>query len=173
MGLELYEREPVFREQVNACCEILSPHLGFDLRAVLYPTAGKAEEAQKQITQTAVAQPALFVVEYALAKLWLTWGVQPEAMIGHSVGEYVAACLASVFSVEDALKLVAARARMMQQLPGGRMLAVRLPESEVVSLLNEHISLAAVNAPSLCVVSGPVDAVEILERDLLQHNVAC
>ena len=173
MGLELYEREPVFREQVNACCEILSPHLGFDLRAVLYPTAGKAGAAQEQITQTAVAQPALFTIEYALAQLWLSWGVQPEAMIGHSVGEYVAACLAGVFPLEDALKLVAARARMMQRLPGGRMLAVRLPENEAVSLLNEQISLAAVNAPSLCVVSGPADAIGILERDLLQRNVAC
>jgi phthiocerol/phenolphthiocerol synthesis type-I polyketide synthase E len=173
MGLELYEREPVFREQVNTGCEILRPHLGFDLRTVLYPTAGKAEKAQEQIAQTAVAQPALFTVEYALAQLWMSWGVRPEAMIGHSVGEYVAACLAGVFSVEDALNLVAARARMMQQLPGGRMLAVRLPENDVVSLLNEQISLAAVNAPSLCVVSGPVDAIEILERDLSRRGVAC
>jgi acyl transferase domain-containing protein len=173
MGLELYEREPLFREQVNACCEILSPHLGFDLRAVLYPTAAKAEQAQKEITQTAVAQPALFTVEYALAQLWLSWGVRPEAMIGHSVGEYVAACLAGVFSIADALKLVAARACMMQRLPRGRMLAVRLPESAVKPLLNEQISLAAVNAPSLCVVSGPTDAIAILEHDLSQRNVAC
>jgi len=172
MGLELYEQEPLFRDEVNACCEILRPHLGFDLRAVLYPAAGKVEEAQKQITQTAVAQPALFTVEYALAQLWLSWGVRPQAMIGHSVGEYVAACLAGVFSIEDALKLVAARARMMQRLPRGRMIAVRLPESEVNSLLNKQLSLAAVNAPSLCVVSGPADSIAILERDLLQRDVA-
>lgn len=172
MGLELYEHELVFREQVDAGCDILEPHLGFDLRSVLYPTADKTEEAEKQLIQTAVTQPALFVIEHALAKLWMSCGVRPEAMIGHSIGEYVAACLAGVFSLEDALRLVAARGRMMQQLPPGAMLAVRLPESGVRPFLNDKISLATVNAPSLCVVSGPADVIETLQRELSQRNVA-
>ncbi len=172
MGLDLYEHEPTFREQVDACGAILNPHLGLDLRAVLYPAADKMEEAESRLTQTAVTQPALFVIEYTLAKLWISWGVRPEAMIGHSVGEYVAACLAGVFSLQDALLLIAARGRMMQQLPGGTMLAVRLPENEVVPFLNDRISLAAINLPSLCVVSGPAEAVERMRRELTQRNVA-
>ncbi|HKW29806.1 MAG TPA: amino acid adenylation domain-containing protein [Verrucomicrobiae bacterium] len=172
MARELYEHETVFREQVDNGCEMLQPHLGFDLRTMLYPEPEKAGEAQKQLTQTAVAQPALFVVEYALAKLWMSWGVPPQAMVGHSVGEYVAACLSGIFPLDDALTLVAARGRMMQQMPAGTMLAVRLPESEIKPLLGEQISLAAINAPSLCVISGPADAVETVRRALTERGVA-
>ena len=159
MGLELYQEEPTFREQVDRCAEILTPHLGLDLREVLYPIPGRAEEATQQLQQTWLTQPALFVIEYALAQLWIAWGIQPQAMIGHSIGEYVAACLAGVFSLEDALALVAARGRLMQQLPSGAMLAVALPEQEVHPLLGQQLSLAALNGPSLCVVSGPPEAV--------------
>ncbi len=173
MGRDIYERETTFRVEVDACCGILSPHLGFDLRAVLYPAANEMEAAEKQLTQTAVTQPALFVIEYALAKLWMSWGVQPKAMIGHSVGEYVAACLAGVFSLHHALQLVAARGRMMQQLASGTMLAVRLPESEVKPFLSDKISLAAVNAPSLCVISGPASSVEMVRGELAQRDIAC
>ncbi|HEV2436224.1 MAG TPA: condensation domain-containing protein, partial [Verrucomicrobiae bacterium] len=173
MARELYEQETIFREQVDHGCEMLLPHLGFDLRTVLYPEPEKTGEAQKQLTQTSVAQPALFVIEYALAKLWMSWGVQPQAMIGHSLGEYVAACLAGVFTLDDALALVAGRGRMMQQMPAGTMLAVRLPESDVKPLLNGKISLSAVNAPSLCVVSGPAEAIETVQRTLTQRGVAC
>ncbi|HZI33802.1 MAG TPA: acyltransferase domain-containing protein, partial [Candidatus Binatia bacterium] len=172
MGLEIYQTEPVFREQVDVCCELLKPALGFDLRQMLYPGPERNEEAGQKLTQTAITQPALFVIEYALAKLWMSWGVRPNAMIGHSIGEYVAACLAGVFTLEDALQLVATRGRMMQQLPGGTMLAVRLSENELKPLLNEKISLAAVNAPSLCVVSGPTDAIELFERTLSQRDTA-
>jgi len=143
------------------------------LRTILYPVADKIEEAKQQLTQTAITQPALFVIEYALAKLWMSWGVRPEVMIGHSVGEYVAACLAGVFSLEDALVLIAARGRMMQKLPGGTMLAVRLPESAVKPFLNDEISLAAVNAPSLCVVSGTHEAIAKLQIELEKRTVAC
>jgi amino acid adenylation domain-containing protein len=171
MALDIYKHEPTFREQVDTCCAILSPHLGFDLRTVLYPTANSLVEAEARLTQTALAQPALFVIEYALAKLWLSWGVRPEAMLGHSVGEYVAACLAGVFTLEDALKLIAGRGRMMQQLPGGAMLAVRLPESEVKPYLNDRISLATINAPSLCVVSGPTHDMESVRSELSRRSV--
>src|SRR5207247_2609349 len=151
----------------------LRPLLGLDLRTLLYPQTEKMEEAGEQLKQTAITQPALFVIEYALAKLWMSWNVKPEAMLGHSIGEYVAACLAGVFSLEDALKLVAARGRMMQQLPAGTMLAVRLPERQVQPLLQDKLSLATVNGAALCVVSGPVDAVEELRDQLAQRQVAC
>jgi acyl transferase domain-containing protein len=123
MGRELYESESVFREQVDYCCELLKPHLEVDLRTVLYPSEEKAQEATQKLQQTAITQPALFVIEYALAKLWMAWGVRPDVMIGHSIGEYVAATMAGVFSLEDALGIVAMRGKLMQQLPGGAMLS--------------------------------------------------
>jgi phthiocerol/phenolphthiocerol synthesis type-I polyketide synthase E len=173
MGRELYDREPLFRAEVDRCCDLLEPHLGFDLRRVLYPAPGNEEEAERRIGRTAVTQPALFVVEYAMARLWMEWGVRPEAMIGHSVGEYVAACLAGVMSLEDALALVAARGRLMDALPGGAMLGVPLPEKEVEELLGAQLSLAAVNGPGRSVVSGPEEAVEDLRERLAARGVAC
>jgi acyl transferase domain-containing protein len=173
MSLELYEEEPFFRELVDRCSEQLRPHLGFDLRAVLYPEPEQAAQAQEQLAQTRVAQPALFVVEYALAKLWMRWGVRPEAMIGHSLGEYVAACLAGVFSLEEALALVAARGRLMQEMPAGAMLAVPLTESEVQPWLCASVSLAAINGPSQAVLAGPIDALDELAEQLAQDGVMC
>ncbi len=173
MGRDLYETEPTFRQQVDHCCELLKPHLGFDLRTLLYPTNEREGEAAQEIRQTSVTQPALFVVEYALAQLWLEWGVQPRAMIGHSIGEYVAACLAGVFTLEDALAVVAARGRLMQELPGGAMLSVVLPPEEIGAWLNDELSLAAINAPSLCVVSGSTEAVELLQRQLTERGLDC
>lgn len=165
MGRELYCVEPSFREQVDLCAEILAPYLKYDLRKVLYPAAGEPAADLPDLSQTCAAQPALFVTEYALAQLWMAWGLRPEAMIGHSIGEYVAACLAKVMSLEDALMLVAARGMMAQQLTGGRMVAVLLPEADVLQLIrdDERLSLAAVNSPRLCVVSGSADAVAELE----------
>ncbi|HEY7492967.1 MAG TPA: type I polyketide synthase, partial [Candidatus Tectomicrobia bacterium] len=173
MGAELYQVEPTFRKQIEVCSELLKPHLGLELRSVLYPDPARAAEAAETLKQTYLTQPALFVVEYALARLWMEWGVRPEAMIGHSIGEYVAACLAGVFSLEDALALVAARGRLMQSLPGGAMLAVRLAEKDVQPLLGEQLSLAAVNGPVQCVVSGPTAAVEALAQQLATQGVGC
>src|SRR4030095_13871269 len=112
-----------------------------------------------QLNETCLSQPALFTVEYALAQLWMSWGVRPWAMIGHSLGEYVAACLAGVFSLEDALALVAARGRLMQQQPAGEMCSVWAPAEHTEPLLGPQLALAAVNGPALCVVSGPVEAI--------------
>ena len=172
MGREIYESELVFREAVDRCAAILEPHLGFDLRQLLYPADGVSEEANRRVTDTIVAQPAIFTIEYAMAQLWISWGIRPDAMLGHSIGEFVAACLAGVFSLEDALALVAARGRMMQSLPTGGMLSVRLSESELRARLNGHLSLAAVNAPSLCVVAGPLEALDEIERQLSTDGIA-
>ena len=172
MGLELYRIESKFRKQVDHCSEILKPRLGFDLRDVVYPSEEQTESATEKLNQTLLTQPALFVIEYALAQLWIAWGIRPQAMIGHSIGEYVAACLAGVFSLEDALALVAARGQLMQKMPGGAMMAASLSEDEVRPLLNSKISLAALNGPSLCVVSGPTDAVEALQNQLAQKGVS-
>lgn len=166
MARELYQSETTFRTECDRCFDLLQPHLKLDLRSCLFPTESEAEKAAQQLQQTAIAQPVLFVVEYALAKLWMSWGVLPAATIGHSIGEYVAACLASVFSLEDALALVATRGRLMQQLPLGKMLSVGLSANEVQSFLGENLSLAASNAPTLSVVSGSTAAVEQLERQL-------
>lgn len=171
MARELYESEPVYRAEVDRCSALLESDLGLDLRTILYPDSGDAEAATEKLKQTALTQPALFVVEYALAKLWQSWGVEPEAMIGHSIGEYVAATLAGVFAVEDALGLVAARGRLMQSLPAGSMLAVPLPESELAPLLGDELSLAAVNAPGSCVASGSHEAVDKLEAVLKTRGI--
>lgn len=194
MGLDLYRSERVFREEIDRCCELLRPLLGLDLKEIIYP-AGKEraassaggrldlrkmlkpfdenDEAAQKLNQTWLTQPALFVIEYALAKLWMAWGVHPQVMIGYSIGEYVAACLAGVFSLEDGLSLVAQRAKMIQELPGGSMLAVPLSESELQPFLSENISLAAINGPSLSVVAGAVEEIAGLERQLSQRGLVC
>ena len=170
MGESLYRTEAVFREEVDRCAEGLRPFLdGADLRTILYPAEDEKERAAEALDQTRFTQPALFVFGYALAKLWQSWGVRPGAMLGHSVGEYVAATLAGVFFLEDALGLVAQRARLVQAQPGGMMLAVRLPEAEIGALLSASgvdLSMAAVNAPKLCVVSGPSETVQNFEKFL-------
>ncbi|MBE8998847.1 acyltransferase domain-containing protein [Nostoc sp. LEGE 12447] len=173
MAREIYETETVFKEQVDYCSEVLKPLLGLDLRYILYPSEEKIDEASKQLQQTAIAQPAIFVIEYALAKLWQSYGVEPQAAIGHSIGEYVAATLAEVFSLEDALSLVAARGQMMQQLPTGAMLSIPLPADKIKSLLGQELSVAAINQPSQCVVSGSTAAVDALQNQLAAQGIEC
>ncbi|MGB3265991.1 MAG: aminotransferase class III-fold pyridoxal phosphate-dependent enzyme [Microcoleus sp.] len=172
MGLNLYESEPLFRSTVDRCAEILQPHLGRDLRQVLYPGSDETAAAES-LRQTFLTQPAIFTVEYALAQLWQSWGVTPQGAIGHSIGEFVAATIAGVFSLEDALMLVAARGRLMQDLPGGSMLSVRLPAAQVEGRLSGDLAVAAVNAPDLCVVSGPTDAIALFEQQLTSEKIVC
>ena len=156
-GLAALSRaEPVFRREMDRCAEILGLDLWGDLRS------------------TAVAQPVLFAVEHSLAELWRSWGVQPGALLGHSLGEYVAACVSGVLSLESALRLVAERGRLMEEgMPEGAMLAVPLPAEEVEGLLGGDISLAAVNAPSRCVLSGPPAAIAALAEKLAGRGVSC
>ncbi|MDH6133736.1 phthiocerol/phenolphthiocerol synthesis type-I polyketide synthase E [Kitasatospora sp. MAA4] len=172
MGRELYESEPAFREQVDTCCALLGPVLDLDLREVLYPVGEAAIEAAREtLRDMGVAQPAVFVVEYALARMWQHWGVRPAAVAGHSLGAFVAACVAGVMTLPDALRLVAARGKLLQGLPAGAMLAVPLAEHEVSELLVEGIELAAVNGPSQCVLSGPQEAVQQLFERLTTAGV--
>ncbi|WP_295617103.1 type I polyketide synthase, partial [Chamaesiphon sp. GL140_3_metabinner_50] len=169
MGKTLYDREPVFRSSVDRCVEILQPLLGLDLREIMY--AAEQTENADLLRQTQFAQPALFTIEYSLAQLWQSWGIKPTAAIGHSIGEFVAACLAGVFSLADGLKLVATRGQMMADLPPGSMLSVRLAAELVAPKLTPDMAIAAINGPSLCVVSGPSKAVAALQAELESAEV--
>jgi acyl transferase domain-containing protein len=197
MGWELYQSEPTFQTTVDYCCKFLKPLVGVDITDVLYPNKNQPEKsspstkqtsrldfrqmlgrdfeqpdtASEKLNQTYLTQPAFFVIEYALAQLLIEWGICPTAMIGYSIGEYVAACLAGVLSLEDALTLVATRAKMIQELPSGAMLAVPLSEAEVVPLLSEKLSLSAINGAKLCVVAGATDAVEELAAQLTEKGL--
>jgi acyl transferase domain-containing protein/thioesterase domain-containing protein len=172
MGHDLYQIEAVFRDCVDDCCEVLQPILGLDLRDLLYPTPDQAAAAAEQLKQTALTQPALFVIEYAIAQLWMSWGVQPTALIGHSIGEYVAATLAGVFSRDDALALVAKRGELMQSMPAGSMLAVPLPEAQVAPMLaGTVLEIATINSPVNCVVSGPTAAIEAFAAQLAEKEI--
>ena len=155
MGRELYETQPTFRAALDRCEAILRGELDRSLLSVLYPESGAASP----IDDTAYTQPALFALEYALAEVWRSWGIVPSAVMGHSIGEYVAATIAGVFSLEDALALVAARGRLMQALPaGGGMAAVFTSEAAVRGALgnaNDGVAIAAVNSPEDVVISGP------------------
>ena len=171
MGRGLYETESVFRQNVDRCIDYLVPKLGLDLGKLLYPRDGDAEVASEQLKQTQFTQPAMFIVDYALAQLWQSWGIVPSAMVGHSLGEYVAATLAEVFSLEDALTLVAERGRLMQEMPLGSMLAVHLSERELQPWLQENVSIAAINARDLSVVAGPISEIERLAGELRAAKV--
>ncbi|MCK5055785.1 MAG: SDR family NAD(P)-dependent oxidoreductase [Candidatus Aminicenantes bacterium] len=212
MGLGLYKTEPIFREEMDRCFEILKPLADYDLKEILYPDlshphslqptarsskkddpppSGGTDDGEREsvdrdsvdhssfgtyhstpINRTAVTQPLIFIFEYVLAKLLLKWGIEPYAMIGHSIGKYAAACLAGVFSLDDALRLVTLRGELMQQLPPGAMLSVSLAVEEVKPLLNsnKNISLAAVNSSELCVVSGPHKAVKNFAEKLQEKG---
>src|SRR3984957_16147224 len=172
MGAELYRTEPTFRAEVDRCAELLEPELKTDIREVMFPAGDAKKKSDELLLQTRFTQPALFVIEYALAKLWMSWGIKPAAMIGHSVGEYVAGCLAGVFTLEDALTLIARRAALVQAQPGGAMLAIRLPEKEVLGLLNPQLAIAAINSPNLCVVSGSNEVIGKLEEELAAKKIA-
>lgn len=164
---------PSFRDDVDLCLSMLDTGTAVDLRRLLFAETDDQAEAQRDLTQTRLAQPALFIVEYSLAQLLMRCGIVPHAMIGHSLGEYVAACLAGVFSLKDGLGLVAARGQLMQQAPEGGMLAVPMAERDIEPLLDDGLSLSAVNGPSRCVISGTSNAIAGLERRLEQGGTMC
>lgn len=171
MGRQLYETEPVYRAEVDQCAVILQRHLGRDIRHVLYPDAAGRADAQRQINETWITQPSIFVVEYALARLWMSWGIKPSILIGHSIGEYVAAVLAESFSLEDALGLLSVRARLMQDLPAGSMLAVRSGLDALQPFLTPDVAVAALNSPVLVTLSGPTPLLETLRSTLEARGI--
>ncbi|MCP5102653.1 MAG: acyltransferase domain-containing protein [bacterium] len=178
MGRDLYRKETYFRETVDRCFEIVNPLVGSDLKEVLYPNPASEPidpaTVSEDIHRTELTQPVVFIFEYALAKLLMKWGINPRAMIGYSMGEYVAACLSGVFSLEDALKLVTVRGQLMKQTPDAAMLSVPLPEEELAPLLegNSEVSLAIVNGLS-CVVTGTAGAVEAFENRMREKRLLC
>jgi malonyl CoA-acyl carrier protein transacylase/thioesterase domain-containing protein/acyl carrier protein len=195
MGHELYLHWKVFKAEVDRCAQILEPHIGIDIREVLYPAHGawrtrggegkglnlkqmlakSAASGQDpetlMLNRTRYAQPALFTIEYATARLLQSIGIHPDAIVGHSMGEYVAACLAGVFSVEDALRLIAVRASLVDDLPQGAMLSVLMSEQEILPLLGADLSVSLLNGPNNCVVAGEPAAVDDLERRLEERDV--
>jgi acyl transferase domain-containing protein len=196
MGHDLYETWAVFRQEVDRCAQILEAYLGIDIRGIIYPKShswkkgihSKGIDLKKMLSRqtdvpndndtrilntTLFAQPALFTIEYAMTLLWQSLGITPDAIVGHSMGEYVAACVAGVLSLDDALHLIATRATLVNELPQGAMLAVMLPEDELLSLLPEDLSISLINGPSLCVVAGPVAAVAEFEKLLNGKNIIC
>lgn len=173
MAQELFRYVPEFRSQMDICCDMINAHLGMDIRVLLYPEEADIGVAAKRLQETWLAQPALFAVEYALARLLIHWGLNPSAMIGHSVGELVAACLAGVFSLEVAAWLVVERGRLMHSTLPGAMLAVRLSEADTCPLLDGTLALAAVNGPDQCVVSGPPEAIGALRDSLRSRRIGC
>jgi phthiocerol/phenolphthiocerol synthesis type-I polyketide synthase E len=176
MCKELYEKEPVFRDNFDKCAEIFIPRLEVDLREVVFHKPGDdIEENAVKLSQTWITQSGLFLIEYAMARLWMEWGIEPKGMIGHSIGELVAACISGCMSLENAIEIVALRGRLMYEQKHGAMLAVGLNENEIPPLLNEDLSLAAVNSPKHCVISGRLKAIEQLEKELSEpdKNVFC
>ncbi|MBV6405296.1 MAG: D-alanine--poly(phosphoribitol) ligase subunit 1 [Flavobacteriales bacterium] len=176
MGRDLCASEPVFKQHFDRCCDLFSKEFGTDLKAIIFSEAESASAkatADEQLKQTIYTQASLFTMHYSLAKLWMHWGITPDAMMGHSIGEFAAACLAGVFSLEDAVKLVANRGRMMQDLPGGSMLSVRAAEEDVLKKLPAGCSIAANNGPQLCVASGPHEAIATLQAELEKDGITC
>ena len=169
---EFYESEPVFRDTIDTCADILKPHLGCDIRNILYPAPSQANGVIAQLQRIAVSIPLIFILEYALAKLWLSWGIKPEVMLGYSLGEYVAACLADVIALPDLLPIVALGGRLLATIPPLKFLNIALPEEKLKPLLGKELSLVAVNGPSLCLVGGPDKATAGIKQRLQRENVA-
>jgi acyl transferase domain-containing protein/thioesterase domain-containing protein len=166
MGADLYREEPVYRDALDKGMAWLRRRTGSDFASVLFPSEKDAALAAQALEQPSNSVLSVFMTGYALGQLWMSWGIRPAAMMGHSLGEYTAACLAGVLSLEDALMLVSVRGAIFERLPPGAMLGVELAESEVRPLLNPRLSIAAVNAPSLCIVSGPITDIDVFEREM-------
>jgi amino acid adenylation domain-containing protein len=177
MGLELYQKDSVFREEMDRCFDILDSLMDFNIKEILYPSTAPSSDSQlpassEEMNQIEISQILIFILEYSLARLLMKWGIKPEAMIGYSFGEYTAACIAGVFSLENALKLVVSRGQLIKKLPVGIMLSVPLSVAELTPLLNDELSLAIDNGPS-CIVAGPPHAVDALEKQLKSKKYLC
>ncbi len=171
MGRELYETESVYASAFDACLAEMPDQLAGTLRRLVFPLAPDVDAATAALETPRHALPALFATEYATSKLLHSWGLTPAGFIGHSMGEYVAACLAGVLTLSDALTLVMERARLFETLPPGGMLSVELSEEGLTPLLGRELSIAAINGPNLCVASGPVTAIDALQAELQRREI--
>ncbi len=171
MGLALYNQERVFHDAIEECVAILSGVLDYDLKEILYPTPDRIDDAAVQMQRPSRALPCLFVTQYATTMLWRSWGCEPAALIGHSMGENTAACIAGIMSLKDTLALVALRGRLFESVDTGGMISCELTEEELIPLLGNELDIAAINAPNVTVASGPVEKIEILEKTLLEAEI--
>lgn len=172
MGHDLYQNEPEFRHWMDRCCELFRPHLERDLLGLLYPHEGQEAEANQLLMDTGYTQPAMFAIELSLARWWMSLGIQPAAVVGHSVGEFVGAHLGGVFALEDVIPIVALRARLIRNLPRGSMLSVRCSAHDLDGKLPPNVQLAAANGPQVCVVAGPSEAIEACAAQLEAEGIA-
>ncbi|GAB3899445.1 polyketide synthase [Spirosoma agri] len=170
MGRMLYEQEAVFRQAVDECADLLLTQSGVDIRPVIYSQVLDVE-AEQRLKNTRYTQPALFVTEYALARLWMSWGIEPSVFCGHSIGEFVAAHLAGIFTLADALMLIATRGRLVSEQPRGSMLSVRMDAETVQAMMPTGLSMAAINSPKLCVVAGPDEDIADFARQLDDQEI--
>ena len=168
----LYESEPVVRRTIDTCSELFKAGFDVDLREILFPDLDREAAAAARLREAFYIQSALFTTSYALAMLWKSWGVEPDSVIGYSIGEIVAGTVAGVISLEDAIRMTGERSRMMQQLPTGAMIAVALGEREVKLLLGDSLDIAAINGPEHTTVAGPHEAMEPLKRSLEERSIA-
>ncbi len=173
MARDLYETEPVFAEWMDKGLEVLQPKLDYDIRALWLPEPGQEAAADAKLTQPSVQLPLIMIVEYALAQLWMSWGVTPSALTGHSMGENTAACVAGVMSFEDCIGLVHLRGKLFDTVPAGGMLSVALPADQLTPMLGDDLDLGAVNAPQLSVATGPQAALDDLEKLLKSKDIDC
>lgn len=171
MGRDLYQSEPAYRDAVDECAKLLENVIDEDIRDIIFSTT-EGDNNERSLNNTYYTQPSLFITEYALAKLWMSWGVKPDIMIGHSIGEFVAAHLAGVFSLKDALCLIGNRAKLMRDLPSGNMLAVRLKHETLIEMLPSELSIAAINTPLMTVVAGSELAIMRFAEYLGSQNIA-
>ncbi|MEW2912722.1 beta-ketoacyl synthase N-terminal-like domain-containing protein [Leisingera sp. JC11] len=171
MARDLYETEPVFAEWMDRGLDHLQESLDYDIRAIWLPEDGAEDAANAKLQQPSVQLPLIMIVEYALAQLWISWGVKPAALVGHSMGENTAACLAGVMTFEDCIDLVLLRGRLFDTVPAGGMLSIALPLAEVEAIIGDDLDIASVNAPALTAVSGPQEALDRLSAELASREV--
>lgn len=169
MGSDLYHKEPAYRVAVDRCAEILQTEMGEDIRRIIFAP----DDGHETLRDTYYTQPAIFVTSYALASLYKSWGIKPDVFVGHSIGEFVAAHLAGIFSLEEALRLIAVRGRLCQSILPGGMLSVRASASHLAPLLSDGLSIAAINAPKLCVVAGPQEELDAFSDLLEAKEIPC
>ena len=171
MGRELYQEEPVFRAALDECFALLDEPYRTELLAVLFPDADRLDWAKGEFERPSLQLPALFMIEWSMAKLWMSWGIEPGALIGHSMGENTAACLSGVFQLPEAISLVRLRGRLFETVEPGGMLSIPLPASEVEPMLGPDLAIASVNAPELCVASGPSATLDALAAEFAEREI--